>query len=588
MKKILYVFYAALIFISCNQSVDNNAVSNKISYGVLLPSPDSAANSFRNVTEYKGLYGYGNNLGYYDGSKLTNQNLGLLASLSGARSVRPFLPDSKISLDPNFAIADFNYFKSVGIINLTAFIGQPTVPNTNGAPSTSPDNRDTTKFPGCTERSKTFKGQYLPIWLDAAKTKINPANTFAAYMYKTVSIYGQFVSFWEIWNEPDHTTTGNGWDPSSPLYWGKVDPRPQDLDNLYCTVEVYNRLCRVSYDVIKTLYPNALVCPGGLGNTSFADAMLRNTDNPGSSYPQYGGTGVAGSITAAFPLRGGAYVDGWSFHDYPHNKLDYWDNANGGSVKYARYSDFMADYHIKTKTDFEVVLAKYGYDGKTFPKKTFIFTETDCARATVGTYFGSVDASVNYIMKCHIMSQMNGIVQGYKYGLGEGGDNYTTSTNIFNFMGVYGNFKDPNVTVANATKNAQWKATATLTALLYGKKYNAASTISLNLPSTIRGGVFTDDAGKSTAVIWAVTKTDLSEIAAANYSFPTAVTGNRYEWDFSITNKTSTYTQSVNLTGFPSFFDLTPVVVPPPVVIPPVPVRKALYTLWDDGTWSNN
>ena len=159
------------------------------------------ANDFSSYVPFSGTYDYGSNMGYY-GQHFTDQDVAQLAYNSGSHTIRPSLPDWLISGYGDTArLSAFQYYQSIGMKDITVFVGEPNDGATHSG--TGLDNRETTIFPGVGERAKTFKGLYEPVWLDAGKTQINPANTFAAYLYKTVKTYGPYVKFWEIINEPD-------------------------------------------------------------------------------------------------------------------------------------------------------------------------------------------------------------------------------------------------------------------------------------------------------------------------------------------------------------------------------------------------
>ncbi len=505
-----------------------------------LSAHAATANDFSSYVPYTGFDGFGTNMGYY-GTQFKDQDVAQLSYNAGARSIRLSLPDWLITgYGATSRLTAFQFYQSLGLKDLTVFVGEPNDPTTNSPGG--PNDRETTTFPGADEQALTFKGLYEPIWLDAAKTQINPANTYAQYIYTTVKTYGPYVKFWEIVNEPDLTYGSNGWeDSSSPTSWWNVNPSADELTNLKAPVFYYIRELRVAYDVIKTLQPNEYVATGGIGYASFLDAILRNTDNP-----------VDGSVTAQYPLKGGAYFDVLSYHDYPMYDLRHWDNTTSpGGFVYTRYSDSAVDAELQEKTDMQTDLAKYGYDGTTYPKKQWIVTETDLPQATVGDQWGSPDSARNYIVKAHILGQANGIVQTYKYGLGESDDN---SNPIFNTMGVYGDLSPSTTTIANAPKTDEFKAVKTQSDALYGKTYDAGQTALLNLPTTVRGAAFRDSSGMYTYALWATTSVDESEAASATYTFPFAFTGTRRDWDYSSTGNATTVGQTITLNGSPSYF----------------------------------
>ncbi len=507
-----------------------------LALGVLFPSSPAfalTANDQSSYVPYTGAYAFGTNMGYY-GQHFKDQDIAQLSYNAGARTIRPSLPDWLITgYGVDVRTDAFKTYISMGMKDLTVFLGEP-----NQGGYGTPNNRETRVFPGADEAAWTFKGMYEPIWLDSAKTQINPANTYANYVYKTVKEYGPYVKFWEIVNEPDLSGSAGAWEEAThPESWFKVNPQPKDLQNLKAPVFYYIREMRVAYDVIKTLEPNDYVTTGGLGFPSFLDVILRNTDNP-----------VDGSVTAEYPLKGGAYFDVLSFHSYPMYSLRTWDNGIFGFI-YKRHSDAAIDVFLDQKNQFDTILKKYGY-GTIYPAKQWIMTELDIPGKTVGDIWGSQESSNNFIVKAAVMAQANNIRQMYKYGMGQN----EATNDIFNTMGLYGDLTPSSTTIANAPRTEQFKVFQTESTLLYGKTYDANRTAQLSLPPSARGAAFRDASGLYTYVLWAKTSVDKSEIASAPYTFPFAFTGVRRETDYSVTNQSVNASQSVTLTGAPSFF----------------------------------
>ena len=213
-KKVLAFFFIIIFFAGQSTAVFATDIY-----------PNRTANGFSSYIPYTGNYGFGTNMGYY-GQQFTDQDIAQLSYNAGARTVRLSLPDWLITgYGTNARRSAFQYYQSIGLKDLTVFLGEPNDPTTHAGTGT--DDRDMTVFPGADTHAQTFKGLYEPIWLDAAKTKINPANTFALYVYNTVSTYGANVKFWEIINEPDFTYGSNGWaDKSQSTSWWNVNPSP--------------------------------------------------------------------------------------------------------------------------------------------------------------------------------------------------------------------------------------------------------------------------------------------------------------------------------------------------------------------------
>ncbi|HEV7620769.1 MAG TPA: hypothetical protein VGO09_03500, partial [Flavisolibacter sp.] len=369
-----------------------------------------SANSFASFVPYSGTYSYGVNPGYYS-TKWSSQNVADLASGNKAKNVKgagvkslriPLYDDFLSKWGVKNLLNDFQYYSSLGITEITAFIGSP-----------SDAHRFDTSFAGSPESSKVFKNLYEPVWLDDAKTIINPKNYFAKYLYDVVTTYGSYVKFWEVVNEPDFTYGTVGWQgdltPADRNSWFYHNPTSSDLVNLRAPIFYYIRELRVAREVIKRVSPNSYICTGGIGYKSFLDALLRNTDNPAN-----------GSVTNNYPLKAGAYFDVLSFHCYPEFSLKTWD-SDDGQVKHFRHSDAGTDAYITIKNNLDKVLMQYGYDDRQYPKKQFICTETGVSRIVANGEddWGSNDAQKNYMIKAQIASQINNIKQTYWYQLGD-------------------------------------------------------------------------------------------------------------------------------------------------------------------------
>jgi hypothetical protein len=505
------------------------------------------------VLPYNGIFGYGTNPGYY-GPNWNSQNLGKIAGNLGVRTFRLNLYDDYLSTyGPTSLVPLFNYLRdSIGALDNTVFVGSPSLAH-----------KDSATF---------FKGLYLPAWLDSQQTQINPSNTFAYFLYNAVKIYGSYIQFYEIINEPDFTYSPGGWagdnTPPTSGSWFDHNPLPSELPNLKTTVFVYNRLLRIAWEVIKKLQPSAYVCTGGIGARSFLDAVLRNTDNP-----------IDGSISPAFPLKAGAYFDCISYHVYPQYFLKQWNNAKGG-FDYFRNSDFaLSRGLIKVKNWMDSLAGRYGYDGLTYPKKQFILTETNISRIMDGDNLGGPDVSRNYLIKALIMAQKNAIGQLYTYQLADGPGNLQ-----FDKMGLYeyiGNLK-PGNTLNLTPQGIGFASTASL---LLNRTFDPVGTAALNLPATIDGAAFKGPNGANTYVLWAKATKDTSEQGLAAYSFPNGLTGLfRAEYDYSQTGSLLPTSSTVTLTPTPSFFVMKPVRNLLFSVEFPAGTK---YNIFDDRTWSS-
>lgn len=517
----------------------NNSFSNQNLYNWLLENqrlslvpeiidpqiPTQTANDI--VNPYTEKFMYGSNMGYYTADR-SDYDLANLVKKIGGHSIRPSLSHSFLTkYGYDIRTSTFrDYKEKLDMNELTVFLEEP-----------DETVRDKNKYDGSKEESKIFKNIYEPIW--NTDGSVNSNNYYANYVYQTVRRYGPYVKFWEIWNEPDFTTSLANLDE-----WAFRAPRAYELQNLQAPFYSYVRMLRISYEIIKKYYPNTYIATGGIGYTTFLDALLRYSDNPDE-----------GKITDEYPNTGGAYFDVLSFHYYPNYALRSWDNTIS-DFRYFRYSDRAANRVMEEKNKFETVLTEYGYNDITYPKKVFIMTETGVARKTFEYRYGSDEMQKNFVVKTLVQSQKNNIKQVYFYALGEMVNlDDETNTNEFNLMGFYENlYRDQ---PGNEKLTPAGVAHKTTSDLLYGYKYDINKTQSLNLPNTIDGAAFVKD-NETKYILWAKTNTDRSETANATYTFPSSLnitTLYRYEWNFSSTNDFTTInSNTIDLSGSPSIF----------------------------------
>jgi len=423
----------------------------------------------------------------FNGSQWSDQSLADIAAGNpavgtegvGVTSFRVPLPENFLDYwGYGIRVDAFQHYEDVGVLDNTVFLEAPTDEHT-----------DTTMYcPGI--QSTMFANIYEPIWDGGANgTPVNDDNYAALYIYQTVSTYQDYVKFWEIWNEPDLDQSGNGWKPQDiEGNWYDNVPDPCDY-KLKAPVYHYIRLLRISYEVIKSVDPDAYVTVGGLGYESFLDIILRHTDNPGFAY--------------------------------------------------RRHSDAALDGAIGLKDRFVDVLLQYGYDGNTYPEKYFILTETTVPRKKFEDYIGSDAAARNYAMKVQIAAYQKDIRQIAIYQLAD----QATFSNSVNWLEMAGLYEIISTSQPyQVTPNESGIACRTMTQLLQGSIYDVNLTSALNLPSNIRGGAFIENNGSSndtTYVLWAQTETDESEDASATFTFPqnfNYVTLEKRNWEFSTSN----------------------------------------------------
>ncbi len=515
-----------------------------------IPEPSKhVVTADEEVKPYSSDFFYGSNMGYYTSNR-TDIDIAQLVSNIGGHTLRPALPHSFLKqYGYSVLLNTFKAYKeNLDMHDLTVFVEGPADPV-----------RDKNKYEGSSVESKVFKNLYKPIW--NSDSSINMDNYYADYIYQTAKIYGPYVKFWEVWNEPDFTTVKADIDQ-----WLNRAPKADELDNLHAPFYYYVRMLRITYEVLKKFSPEAHVATGGIGYPNFLDALLRYTDNPDG-----------GKVTAEYPSKGGAYFDVLSFHSYPNYSLRAWDNSIG-NFRYFRNSDNAADEVMSEKAEYEQILLNKGYDGNTHPKKIFIMTETGVARKTFDYRYGSDEMQRNFVMKTLVQSQKKDIRQVYFYQLGEKA-NVADDTNYdeFKLMGFYENLLSDQPGSEKLTQAGV--AHQTTSSLLYGFKYDSLKTKNLISSNSVDGAAFIKN-NEVRYILWAKTNTDESEVAQVNYTFPPSLQLQklfRYEWDYTKSNKTIEIDSgsTIALTGTPSIFiavDLSnpiPPVVVPPVVVPP-------------------
>lgn len=454
----------------------------------------------------------------------------------GVKTIRPLLPESFLEQwGYDIRIDAFEHYKKLKLKDNTMIIGFP-----------SDEHRDTTHY--CPEhRSEMFADMYTPIWDNGENgTPVNDDNPLALYLWRMVHLYGDDIKFWEIWNEPgfDFTFLTGFLDPGQEGSWWDNDPDPCDY-KLRAPVYHYIRTLRISYEVIKTIQPEAHITLASVGFPSFMDVILRNTDNP-----------IDGSPTAEYPLGGGAYFDVVTIHAYPHfdGSVREWDEATQSFI-YERHTDKAADGIARTKGLYQGVLASHGYDGNTFPKKKWIITEIAVPRKPFGEFFGSDELQINYMIKSYIACEKNEIEAMHIYDMSES-HFLDEAVSEFQVMGLFQRLFG--VLPYQQIKNQQSYAYKTVSDLLYGSTYDPIKEGEMNLPDGTRGAAFLDKNGHYTYVLWAETTLDNSEFAEGSFSFPDNFNITQLEkrvWDFSVTQSVEMVDgNNISLNGRPVFF----------------------------------
>ena len=562
-------YYLIINTVNVMTNLNTSLVVLLLFFGQIISHAQVNTTAHDFIPPYTGSFGYGVNFGGYGTSSNVNERGDQVPWLdnelaeiatgnpaagipgAGVNSIRLALPDTFVIQNGyDIRLDVFDIYNQLGLRDHTVFLNGP-----------SGSHRDFTEYcPG--KPSVIFKNLYLPIWDNGANgTPYNDQNFYAQYVYEVVSRYGKWVKYWEVWNEPDFTDSTNSTnDPGTPGSWWTEDPSPCDLNGAFgiqAPVYHYVRMLRITYEVVKTLYPDSYVATGGLGYPSFLDAILRNTDNPNN-----------GDVSGEYPLKGGAYFDVISWHYYPHvdEALKLW-NQEREAFDYFRYSDAAYDGLIQRDREYEAVLERRGYDGVSFPRKLKINTETNVPRVEVlnESLAGGDQFQANYNMKAMLASQAVGLDHLHLFHIGETreSNNVWTLGQQFEVMGLYENLLTQNKNTAKHT--AGGIGLKTMSDALSGFWYDAGKTNELQLPSNVRGGAFSNAQGQTTYMLWARTFRDRSEEASVTYTFPPSVpwTSNssttlvKKEWNFFTTNQSASVSfRNVQLDGNPAFFEL--------------------------------
>jgi len=363
-------FFFVCLFLCCFVS----ARSNKIQ-GAYVSTPNADDLPFR----------WGNNPGYYGGywddAKVTT-----ISARAGFDSQRKKLPEQHLqNWGYGIEVGDCKHCNNVGVYDLVGYLATPSEDHSTKRVQNSEN---------CPPAN-----MYEPIFLPNGD--VNPNNYWAAYINKTVHTYKNWVRIWEVWNEPDYT------DWRIPPTWLENPPTRGQLSHWNGDIFEYNRIMRITYEVVKKIDPTAWVAVGGLGYTEFLDAMLRYSDNP-----------TDGSLTDDFPSLGGAWFDCLSYHKYPM-----WGTTDveTGISHNKKGSDDLALNFVALKKNMHLTLKKYGFcKGCKYPEKLYINSETAVGSSTTDEKVGSPGARRGYILKMPLYAMEYDIKQTHWFVVSDG------------------------------------------------------------------------------------------------------------------------------------------------------------------------
>ena len=349
-------------------------------------------------------YRLGNGLGYigngWDDARMAN-----LSSLAGFDGQRKKLPEQHFeNWGYGIELGDAQTNTKLGILDVVGYLATPTKMHSSNAT----DNSELC-YPA---------NLYEPIWLEDGS--VNPKNYWANYIYKTVDMYKDHIKIWETWNEPDYTRNYNNVGK-----WSTEPPDPKDLTHWYGTIFEYIRLLRITYEVAKKVDPDCWVATGGLGYTSFLDAIMRYTDNPDD-----------GKVTKEFPALGGAYFDCDAYHQYPQYGVT--DEESGEAYK-DNGSDSLAKKVVILKKNHHLTIKKYGF-GEQYPEKLFINTETGLNSGS-GNGVGGDLVRRNWILKLALLCIEYDVRQLHMLILVDGGGGSGDYENVGKYVSIEDGFK---------------------------------------------------------------------------------------------------------------------------------------------------
>ncbi|HTF81782.1 MAG TPA: T9SS type A sorting domain-containing protein [Cytophagales bacterium] len=500
--------------------------------GMQATSQTSTAND--SIPAYPSRFSYGVTSSYYtglDGGNATVRNIADLAKRAKVRGIRQIVLDQFMdTYAPNYELNNFKYFRATdSITNISIYLSTPSPVHRATDSITCTVNGSIVKY-----RSESFANLYAPIWDDSldGRTPINDQNYYARYVFNLVKSYKDYVKVYEVWNAPDLSNSLNAdrlkGDPGN---WWDHNPQPCDLVNLHAPFIDYVRMLRITYEIVKSVDSSALVALGGITRENFLDAVLRNTDNPNG-----------GLVTAAYPLKGGAYFDVVAYQSQPQYTLKEWDEKLK-VFKYFRHSDAAAQKVKDTKTKFSALLRKYGYNDTLYPQKHFVVSKVNIPRKQYfdRDFIGSVDAQRNFIAKLYVVAQKSNLKYVHLHTIGDTRTETESTSELEgnDLMGLYYNLNA--ATTQTATLNQSGIAAKTMAQVLEAYNYDSTLTSKLNLNATVDGAVFVN--GEDTLLtLWAKTNTDLSEAVEVTYTIPPLFAGNTslmeiYKWDYAATGQ---------------------------------------------------
>lgn len=483
----------------------------------------------------------GQNPGYYSqyqtafGGTGSADSIYMLAYRSGVRSLR-------------VSVSYANYENYGTFTPQFQFMGQHFSNNTFflDAAEAPYKARDTIKNNGV--QTWLPKGLYLSAL--NADGSVNVNNAYAKYIYDIVMSNGAFITYYEVWNEPDLNNTGDSYEDStqSKTSWQNHEPNPVNLININAPVKDYVQLCKVAYQVVHKFQPNAIVCTGGISNPWFYKWFLKD--------------------------GGGQWIDELSMHFYPIYSWVYYPNVKRRNSNYAVF-----------RTDSNYLLLAASEIATGTVHKPIQWTEVNVNRwsrpgnISIGNFpddkeFGNDIVQRNFDIKVILKQYQCGATGFHFFATGEAADS-ADQTNVNWSMGFYKNLNKAGV----IGKEQKTQAGIAITALTNLTHNYLIENTQIGLASV--DGVIMDSGVSKVYVLWDnYSLGDTNEIHSTTYTLP-AGNWQRVDWDGSNLGTVSGL-QTVTMT--PNYFfqtseNVTPVTPPPDTVVvipPPVVTTKVI------------
>ncbi len=437
-----------------------------------------------------------------------------LAARAGCNSLRPKLPEYHLDRwGYEIEVADMRSYAEDGLHRLIAFVTGPTREHST-MPAAEPDWKRDYYIP---------RNLHAPIWL--AEGVVNPENYWAAYLFRTMSIYGEWVRYWEIWNEPDWV---GDWRVAQ-AWWTRA-PTAADLPRFNGSIFDYNRMLRIAWEVKEVVAPHTFIAVGGLGYDSFLDAIVRYSDHPDD-----------GRVDADHPHRGDHYFEVVSFHHYPHL-------ASPG------HSDASARGLLEHKARFQAVL-----DAHDVAAKRWIVTESGAAATSLAGVTSGPAYARNYLMKVMALAHADGIDGIHWFKLS---DTPNAGADPFGHMGLYPDLSDVE-TPEQAALSDLGVAYRTLGLFLHGARARLDTPPWEGAAQGVRGVAYQLADGRAAWLLW-IEGDDAAAQVATRLTVPPDVTALRaHAWDHSRTLQSTPIdvrdgVAELSLSSSPQFFVETP------------------------------